>query len=675
MITSVKPTLIPASTEQLKIVAAIRDHNVIVDSVAGAGKTTTILHIAEAYSNLSILILTYNKKLKLDTRHRADQLSIRNLEVHTYHSFCKSHYRMKGYTDYEIINLLKSANLSAMTTAYDIIVIDETQDMTGIYHSLTLNILANNTPAPRICIIGDRYQSIYKYNGADEKYIINADQLFPSKGDWVRLTLSVSYRVKPTVAKFINNCALGTDRILTPTSTPSTMPEYIIGNMFSPSGPLEYLKKYIVNLYNKGRHTDVFILAPSLKVADNLTPVRRLANTLTKLNIPLHVPNSDEEKIDQDMIAGKLTFSTFHQAKGLERAHVIVFGFDAAYYQFFNRHADPTICSNELYVAMTRSSGHLILLHHNASDYLPFLNISELTKYANVSIMNPLKLTNMQPKPKATISVTNLIKHIDSQTLYDVYSSLTITSGKSASAIQIAHKITSTQVHVNDLAKGEGIASLHEGISDITGIAVPAYYEYLKCDGFMTILKHILTKKVALPDLIQKYDLVGYDFIVDLMEPKMINMTITQLLRIVTLYNAISSGYYFRLKQIESFDWITEPQLLTCTARLTTRIHPQSVYEYPLTIDISLDSNTNITIVGIVDVFGGNTLFEIKTVESLSKEHMLQLACYAYMNKKLSPNANVAYKLYNVLTDEEHELHFDLAKFEKSLHLLIRKKL
>ena len=59
----------------------------IVDSVAGSGKTTSVLYIAHTYPEHRILMLTYNARLKFETRSRATALCLGNIEVHTYHSF------------------------------------------------------------------------------------------------------------------------------------------------------------------------------------------------------------------------------------------------------------------------------------------------------------------------------------------------------------------------------------------------------------------------------------------------------------------------------------------------------------------------------------------------------------------------------------------------------------
>ena len=92
------------SIEQNNIIQQLLlNNNVVVDSVAGSGKTTCNLHIAKYFHNKHILLLTYNSKLKLETREKATKLGLHNIEVHSYHSFCVKYYDKLCFTD-TIIN-------------------------------------------------------------------------------------------------------------------------------------------------------------------------------------------------------------------------------------------------------------------------------------------------------------------------------------------------------------------------------------------------------------------------------------------------------------------------------------------------------------------------------------------------------------------------------------------
>ena len=217
------------SNEQNNIINLLKDNkNIIVDSVAGSGKTTTNLYIANSFSKLNILLLTYNAKLKIETRERIDKLEITNLETHSYHSFCVKYYNNKCYTDYEIKNIINSNMKTLKQISYDILILDEAQDITDLYYELICKIYTDNNKKAQICLLGDRYQSIYDFNNADPRFIIYAEQIFNFNNlFWNKCQLSQSYRIIKEMAEFINICLLNSNRIRSEKIT-NNKPTYVI---------------------------------------------------------------------------------------------------------------------------------------------------------------------------------------------------------------------------------------------------------------------------------------------------------------------------------------------------------------------------------------------------------------------------------------------------------------
>lgn len=81
------------TNEQLQISrAVVEGKSVIVDAVAGSGKTATILLIAKTIPEKRILQVTYNTALKLEVRSKVEENNISNVEVHTYHSLARTYY-------------------------------------------------------------------------------------------------------------------------------------------------------------------------------------------------------------------------------------------------------------------------------------------------------------------------------------------------------------------------------------------------------------------------------------------------------------------------------------------------------------------------------------------------------------------------------------------------------
>ena len=118
------------SLEQQNVINLLNNKfNVSVESVAGSGKTTTNLYIAKSFPTLKILLLTYNAKLKIETRERINAHNINNLETHSYHSFCVKYYNNKAFTDIEINNIITLQINNIMLIKYDIIILDELQDI------------------------------------------------------------------------------------------------------------------------------------------------------------------------------------------------------------------------------------------------------------------------------------------------------------------------------------------------------------------------------------------------------------------------------------------------------------------------------------------------------------------------------------------------------------------
>jgi len=374
------------SSEQSNIIKSLKHgYNVCVDSVAGSGKTTTVLYCAQFFSDRKLLLLTYNAKLKMETRVKKDKLGYKNLDVHSYHSFGYKYFNHLCNTDAGIIDTITHNTQRLLPFKYDIIILDEVQDMTTIYYHFILKIIKDNDTNienQQLCVLGDKFQSIYTFNGSDARYIIYASDIFKSNTrKWKMHKLSISYRLTNKMAQFLNFCVIKTNRINTIKDNNVNV-KYIICDAFG-NKDLRIFNE-LTNCLSLYSCEDIFILAPTVKKNGvHESPIKLLANRLTEKNIPIFVASSDDDKLDEDILNGKLVFSTFHQVKGLERKIVFIFNFDSSYLKFYNKTCNPEICPNELYVATTRATEQLIVIHHFENDYLPFLEIDELKHHTS----------------------------------------------------------------------------------------------------------------------------------------------------------------------------------------------------------------------------------------------------------------------------------------------------
>ena len=132
----------PLSEEQQHILElALQGTNVIVDAVAGTGKTTLVLGIAAAMKEQKILQVTYNAALRKDVQQRVSEEELPNLQVHTYHSFAVKYYSTNAHTDTGIRHMLRDGKCPRKPIELaDIVVLDEAQDMTTLYFELIINM-------------------------------------------------------------------------------------------------------------------------------------------------------------------------------------------------------------------------------------------------------------------------------------------------------------------------------------------------------------------------------------------------------------------------------------------------------------------------------------------------------------------------------------------------------
>lgn len=611
------------SSEQKNIFSLLKDHNLIINAVAGSGKTTTNLLIAEEFKDYKILLLTYNTKLKNETREKVQQKKREekkkkkceegkgeepknNIIVENYHSFCVKYFHTSCKNDLEMIRLLDNSKKQLRTLSFNMLIIDEAQDLVPLYVRLLCRIMEKMTwtDKTRIVIVGDKQQGIYQYNKSDERYMTLAKEIFNFKGwcDWKEPKLSTSFRVTTETANFINKCMFHKeekDLIISKKEVPNYKVKYLKCNAWDPESFYHELEKYFNNTTYKPE--DIFVLAPSL---NQNSPSQKFANFLTEKKILIYVASNENSvnERNQKFLKNKVAFSTFHQSKGLERKVVIVFGFDMSY-QFYKKHLNLEKCPNELYVAVTRASEQLILIHNENNEYFPFLNQVEIKKTYEIIVPKKNHPYYTQPhthppigrsswalehpyyksekKKPNTVSVTNLIKFLPSETIKECLQCFQIEK------VQMPDEMIKLKTCLRQLKKeGNEILEYYEDVSDINGIAIPKIYENKQ--------KH---QEKPTPQLLR-----------ETIEEK------------------------YKLYQIQDFDWLREDLVKKCMRRLKVLKSKKKEFEVEMEIS-NMPELMSKTLSGRLDCVEGDNIWEFKCVRALTVEHKLQLALYMYMNE------------------------------------------
>lgn len=627
------------SEEQKSIITHLKNNqNVKVNAVAGSGKTTTCLHIARKFKDKEICLLTYNSALKIETRIKKQNNQMNNLEVNTFHSFCIRYYGNNDYTDKNIINTTSDKVKPIRNIDFDIIIIDEAQDLVEIYYDFFIKLYKDNKKKAQICIIGDIHQTIYQYKGADSRYLEHADKIIKLNDyEWNSCKLTKSFRVPDTICNFINNCMLKNEYILSNKES-DIRPKYVITNTYQPNIIIEILEYYLKEGYEP---KDFFIIAPSIN-SNNTLPVIKLENEIKRKleNVKIYVPMSNEEKANKQILQDKLVISTIHQTKGLERKIVILYSFDDSYFKYYARNYPKYLCSNELYVAATRALEILIVVHDNRNDYLSFLDKDLVEKYCQVVYHDQLNIQSDNKIRVTALSVTKLTDYIDNTLLQDMVKKLNITTVFESN----------TNLDITNISKQyENDNEYYENVYDLTGIAIPAYFEYIKTKKMEINIKNVTP------------------------------VSAQNILKIANEWNYHNSGYMFKLKQITSYDWLSEETLDNCIKNMAKlRIKKTSFFEKELLYQHNM-LNKTIIVSGRADCISVTSkmikIYEFKVAKVISPEYYLQTAFYMYIASFLYPGKKIKGFLYNIYNDNLYEIAFDKNTIEILFNQLVNYKI
>ncbi len=246
---------------------------------------------------------------------------------------------------------LKEQNLNL---PYKYILIDEFQDTSKLRFDLILEILKQTDAS--LCVIGDDYQSIYRFSGCDLKLFLNFKDIFK---DAKIYKLTQTYRNSEELIKIAGNFIMKN-------------PYQIKKELTSP----KHLDKPIVIVYY---HDKTKVLNKLLEKLDTSSLMVLGRNEKDIFNYPY-----DKQKY-------QFKYLTVHKSKGLEAENVIVLNLENTKYGFPNQIKEQKVLSlisesasfpfdeerRLFYVALTRTKNYVYLLVNKKK---PSIFIRELLK-------------------------------------------------------------------------------------------------------------------------------------------------------------------------------------------------------------------------------------------------------------------------------------------------------
>ena len=703
------------SEEQQTILNHIKNgQNVVVDAVAGTGKTTLILSTAQSLPDKQFLQMTYNSMLRCEVKEKISALKIPNINVHTFHSLAVRYYMPTAHTDTGIRYILYN-KLPPITPIpkVQVMVLDEAQDMTLLYFQLMSKFIFDMGSPVQLFILGDYMQGLYEFKGADIRFLTFADLLWKDHPllktpEFQRCTMKMSYRITNQMCSFVNQVLLGEDRMQACRSGQQVT--YIRNSRYH----LENIVTYeISELLKKGvKPSDIFVLGASVKGMNS--NIRKMENVLVERNIPCHVPMFENDKIDERVIDGKVVFSTFHCVKGRQRKYVFVMGFDNSYFTYNARTAPRNICPNTIYVACTRATTGLYLLesdqwgtdrpmeflkrnHHEMkqSDYIRFKGNPQTHFFDKDPMSETTSKTN-----KHYTTPTELIKFIPESVIEEI-SPIIDRIFVVESTLLDTHEIDIPIVIETD-------RGFYEDVSDLNGIAIPSmYYDYLRTNSEEPNELFALIDR-QMEDMKANQHAFLKQVVSDL--PRKLT-TIEDYLYLANVSVAVQERLYFKLKQIgrNEYTWLTDSMVAQCRARLDKTIGGEQSSETQVELTIIRQSEDadheridafianhfpeteRFRFTGRVDLVTDRTVWELKCTSKISMDHLLQVVIYAWLwrmtrdqdqdqcnaksdgqDKAKSEDQEKVFKILNIKTGEIQRLDATMEELNCIMVTLLR---
>jgi len=401
------------------------------------------------------------------------------------------------------------------------------------------------------------------------------------------------------------------------------------------------------------------------------SPIRKIENALVDANIPCHVPMMETaDQIDEEVIKGKIVFSSFHTSKGRQRPYVFVVGFDHSYFKINARTLDPTLCPNTIYVATTRASTRLYLLESDewASDR-PFkfmqLTHHEMQKQPYIDFRGMPRSLFEKESPISShkeiichkVTPTDLTKFISEAVLENITGLLDSLFVKETSENTMA---LPTMIKT--------AAGFYEDVSDLHGIAIPAMlYDYISAlydngegEGtgilYRMICENLATTKPNRHLFLKNQPLVPFC------------QTIDDYLYMANVLEAAQEKLYFKLKQITEYNWLSSGGILTeCKRRMLQVLkkdirkgEPKMEHVIVSHDDASVNERLNaclspflkdtFTFSARVDLLTTSCLWELKCTSEITTEHMIQTVVYAWIMRTTGFSKSV--KIFNIKTGQ-----------------------
>ena len=317
---------------------------------AGSGKTTAVvaslLEMQRLGDTRRSLIVGYNRKLRLDTQAKVCASGSDRISVSNFDSILIGHYAPDaaevGFAVALDRVLKDDTPLVRRPPAFDVLVIDEAQDLTESYRDLVVKLVRDSGTQCQLVLVGDPKQTIYQFRGASCGFFMADESAWGRLAPRTTVHFTATFRFGRSICDFVNAACR------------ETFPPEWWGGDISPRGPEG---RFAVFSASEGCDFDALVSrviddcksGTAAILASSVRPAASLVWSFVERYNALggQRPLLDEE--DEDEARGRPTLRTVFRTKGAEFDVVVLF-------------VDARFTSELLYVGLTRARRSLLVV-------------------------------------------------------------------------------------------------------------------------------------------------------------------------------------------------------------------------------------------------------------------------------------------------------------------------
>ena len=325
--------------QQIFIEKALQGENILVDACIGSGKTTAIQNLCNVLpSKKKVLYLTYNKLLKLDAQSKIRK----SVKVTHYHGFAYNILWERGISVGVSDLIQKVIQIKPLVKKYDILIIDEYQDIEQELAEL-LQLIKDRSPNMQIIAVGDMEQKIY------DKTTLNVESFMKEfLEEHLRLKFTQCFRLSDDLAAMLGRVWKKEIKGVNNRCKVEEMAREDI---------VPFLAKQIpADILCLGARTGA--MSDTLNILEERYPDKFNKNTV-------YATISDNDSMGKtEPREDSAIFTTYDSSKGLERKICVVFDFTESYWstRISRSQQSYIILRNIFCVAASRGKNHIIFV-------------------------------------------------------------------------------------------------------------------------------------------------------------------------------------------------------------------------------------------------------------------------------------------------------------------------